>query len=109
MGEVYRARDTRLGREVAIKVLSAAFGLDGGRERLEHEARAVATLAHDRIVTLHDVGSAMIGGTETTYLVMQLVEGETLAARLQRGPLPLGQALTAAIDVAEEAGLPTRP
>jgi Tol biopolymer transport system component len=101
MGEVYRALDTRLGREVAIKVLSAAFATDGGRERLEREARAVATLTHDRIVTLHDVGSAEIGGSEVTYLVMQLADGETLAARLQRAPLPIGQALSVAIEVAE--------
>ena len=101
MGEVYRALDTRLGREVAIKVLSAGFASDGGRERLEREARAVATLAHDRIVTLHDVGSATIGGVESTYLVMQLADGETLAARLQRGALPIGQALAVASEVAE--------
>src|SRR4030095_9256866 len=102
MGEVYRARDTRLDREVAIKVLSSDVGRDrNGRERLEREARAIAKLTHPRISTLHDVGSARIGGADATYLVMELVDGETLAARLRRGPLPLDQALSVAIDVAE--------
>ena len=102
MGEVYRARDTRLERDVAIKVLSSTRGDDrDSREQLEREARAIARLTHPRISTLHDVGTARIGGVEETYLVMELVEGETLAARLQRGPLPLDQALSVAIDVAE--------
>jgi serine/threonine protein kinase/Tol biopolymer transport system component len=101
MGEVYRARDTRLDREVAIKVLSSDFGHGNARERLEREARAVAKLTHPRISTLHDVGSARIGSVDATYLVMELVDGETLAARLRRGPLPLGQALSVATDVAE--------
>ena len=102
MGEVYRARDTRLDRDVAIKVLSSDFGDDHtGRERLEREARAIAKLTHPRISTLHDVGSARISGVDATYLVMELVDGETLAARLRRGPLPLDQALSVAIDVAE--------
>jgi eukaryotic-like serine/threonine-protein kinase len=102
MGEVYRARDTRLDRDVAIKVLSSGFDEDpAGRERLAREARAIAKLTHPRISTLHDVGSAHIGGVDTTYLVMEFVEGETLAARLRRGPLPLDSALPVAIDVAE--------
>ena len=102
MGEVYRARDTRLDREVAIKVLSSLSGDDHtGRDRLEQEARAIAKLTHPRISTLHDVGSARIGGVAATYLVMELVDGETLAARLRRGPLPLDRALLVAIDVAE--------
>jgi Tol biopolymer transport system component len=101
MGEVYRARDTRLDREVAIKVLSSDFGQGDGRERLEREGRAIAKLTHPRISTLHDVGSASIGGVDASYLVMELVDGETLAARLRGGPLPLDQALSVAIDVAE--------
>ena len=102
MGEVYRARDTRLERDVAIKVLSSTRGEDrDSREQLEREARAIARLTHPRISTLHDVGTARIGGVEETYLVMELVEGETVAERLQRGPLPLDQALSVAIDVAE--------
>ena len=102
MGEVYRARDTRLDREVAIKVLSSGFANDGtSRERLEREARAIAKLTHPRISTLHDVGTARIGGADATYLVLELVDGETLAARLRRGPLAVDQALAVAIDVAE--------
>ena len=102
MGEVYRARDLRLGRDVALKVLSCRFDNDEeGRRRLEREARAIAALNHPRISTLHDVSSAPIGGVETTYLVMELLDGETLAARLRRGALPLGQALTVASEIAE--------
>ena len=100
MGEVYRARDTRLDWDVAIKVLSSSVG-DDGRQRLEREARAIARLAHPRVCTLHDVGSARIGERDATYLVMELVDGETLAARLGRGPLPVAPALGVAIDVAE--------
>ena len=97
MGEVYRARDTRLGRDVAVKVLSRHFDDEHDGQRLEREARAIAQLNHPRISTLHDVGSANIGGVDTTYLVMELVDGETLAARLRRGPLPLDQALTCCV------------
>jgi hypothetical protein len=104
MGEVHRARDTRLGRDVAIKVLSPAAGSGPeGRAQLQREARAIAALTHPRICMLHDVGTGVIGGTDVTYLVMELVEGESLAARLARGPLPLAQALAVAIDVAEAA------
>lgn len=78
MGRVFRATDTRLHRGVAIKIPAARFN-----ERFEREARAIAALNHPHICTLHDVGPA--------YLVMELVEGETLAARLQRGRLPLEQ------------------
>jgi serine/threonine protein kinase len=76
IGRVFRATDTRLHRSVAIKILAERFS-----ERFEREARAIAALNHPHICTLHDVGPA--------YLVMELVEGETLAARLQRGRLPL--------------------
>jgi serine/threonine protein kinase/Tol biopolymer transport system component len=102
MGEVYRARDVRLDRDVAIKVLSCHVGDDpGARERLEREARAIARLTHPRISTLHDVGSARIGDADATYLVMELVDGETVAARLRRGPMTIAEALPVAIDVAE--------
>jgi len=101
MGQVYRARDTRLDRDVAVKVLSSRFDDAHDGQRLAREARAIAQLNHPRISTLHDVGSATIGGVATTYLVMELVEGETLAARLRRGPLPLDQALAIACDIAE--------
>src|ERR1700691_473986 len=80
MGEVWKARDTRLDRTVALKVSKAAFN-----ERFEREARAIAALNHPNICTLHDVGP--------NYLVMELVEGETLAARLKRGRLPMEQAI----------------
>ena len=102
MGEVYRARDTRLDRDVAIKVLSGGLGDAGARrEALEREARAIAKLTHARISTLHDVGYACVRGADVAYLVMELVEGETLAARLRRGPLPLEQCLSVACDIAE--------
>ena len=88
MGEVYRARDTRLGRSVAIKVLPPQFGSDPRfRQRFEREARTVSQLTHPNICTLHDVGEAP-GETPhalaTHFLVMEYLEGETLAARLAR-------------------------
>ena len=102
MGEVYRAWDTRLDRQVAIKVLPQVSTInEAGRERFEAEARAISRLTHPRISTLYDVGSAPVGGTSLQYLVMELVEGETLAARIRRGPLPVDQALAIAIDIAE--------
>jgi len=97
MGEVYRARDTRLDRIVAIKVLPEGVLQDPGRrQRLEREGRAVSGLSHPHISTLYDVGHQ--DGVD--YLVMEYLEGETLAARLQRGPLPLDQALRFAVEIA---------
>jgi serine/threonine protein kinase len=97
MGEVYKARDTRLDRTVAIKVLAPRIAADpDGRERFEREARAVAALSHPHICTLHDVGR----DGETDFLVMEHLEGETLAARLVRGRLPLEQALDYACEIA---------
>ena len=97
MGEVYRARDTRLDRTVAIKVLAAAFASDQQlRERFEREARAIAALNHPHICTLHDIGRE----GDTAFLVMEILDGETLAARLTRGALPLDQALRQAIEIA---------
>src|SRR5688572_32027348 len=82
MGEVYRARDTKLGRDVALKTLFAAFATDPERlARFEREARALAALNHPHI--------AQIYGFEQSVLVMELVEGEDLAYRLKRGPIPL--------------------
>ncbi len=102
MGEVYRARDTRLDRTVAIKVLAPALvGDPHGRERFEREARVISKLNHPHICTLHDVGSALVEGHEVQFLVMELVEGETLAARLRQGALPIGEALEYALDIAE--------
>ena len=80
MGEVYRARDSRLRREVAIKVLSAEFSADADRRnRFEQEARSASGLNHHNIVTVHDIGSA----DETIYIAMELVEGKTLRELLQ--------------------------
>jgi Tol biopolymer transport system component len=108
MGEVYRATDSRLKREVAIKVLPARFaGNAEMRQRFEREARAAAALSHPRICAIHDVGSHE--GTE--FLVMELLDGESLAERLSRGPLPLdqviriGQEICAALDAAHGAGM----
>src|SRR5216684_1082264 len=88
MGEVYRARDTRLNREVAIKVSAERFS-----ERFEREARAIAALNHPNICTLFDVGP--------NYLVMELVEGPTLAERIGQGPVPLDEALGIAGQIAD--------
>src|SRR5579863_3921106 len=98
MGEVYRARDTRLGREVAIKVLPGILSERMEmRERLDREARALSSLSHPNICVLHDVGHE--NGTD--YVVMELLEGETLADRLARGPIPLAQLLGVARQVAD--------
>ena len=87
MGEVYRARDPRLGREVAIKVSAEQFS-----DRFAREARAIAALNHPHICTLHDVGA--------NYLVMELIGGETLADRLRRAPMPVDEALAIGKQVA---------
>ncbi|MBV9496635.1 MAG: serine/threonine-protein kinase [Acidobacteria bacterium] len=98
MGEVYRARDARLDRVVAIKVLPARFSHDPRlRERFEREARAISSISHPHICALYDVGSQ--DGVE--YLVMELLEGESLADRLGRGALPLEQALRYGVEIAE--------
>jgi Tol biopolymer transport system component/predicted Ser/Thr protein kinase len=98
MGEVYRARDTRLGRIVAIKILPDHVADRAGlRERFDREARTVANLNHPHICTLHDVGQQ--DGTD--FLVMEYLEGETLAERLKKGPLPLEQVLQYAIEISD--------
>ena len=97
MGEVYRAKDTRLARTVAIKIISATLAAGPeARERFEREAHAVASLNHPHICALFDVGQH--DGIE--FLVMEHLEGESLAARLARGPLPLDQVLRIAIEIA---------
>jgi eukaryotic-like serine/threonine-protein kinase len=108
MGEVYRARDTRLDRTVAIKVLPPHLAdTPEAKQRFEREARAVSALNHPNICTLHDVGSQ--DGTE--YLVMEYIEGETLAARINRGSLPikelleLGKQIADALDKAHREGI----
>ena len=116
MGEVYKARDTRLGRTVAIKILSPHLAEDPHfRDWLAREARAISQLSHPNICTLYDVGEAgghaTPSGAPASYLVMQFVEGETLADRLERGPLPVDQALaysvqmTDALDTAHRKGI----
>ena len=114
MGEVYRARDTRLGREVAVKVLPASLSNNSElRARFEREARTISSLNHPHICTLHDVGRApgAAGSGETDFLVMELVEGESLAQRLARGALPpadvlrLGGQIADALDRAHRAGV----
>ena len=98
MGEVYRARDTRLDRSVAIKILPAHLCLDPVRkQRFEREAKTISGLNHPNICTLHDVGNQ--DGVD--YLVMECVEGETLAKRLERGPLPLEQVLKYGAQIAD--------
>jgi len=97
MGEVYRAKDTRLGRTVAIKVLPAELARQpGARERLEREAQAISALTHPNICTLFDVGHQ--DGTD--YLVMEHIEGATLADRLHAGPLPVDEARRIAVQIA---------
>ena len=104
MGEVYKARDTRLDRTVAIKILSEALAGDPQfRERFDREARTISQLDHPHICTLFDVGeqNPSTGSRQAVaYLVMQYLEGETLETRLTKGPLPLTEALTTAIQIA---------
>jgi Tol biopolymer transport system component len=98
MGEVYRARDTRLERTVAIKVLPAHVSPTlESRQRFEREAKTISQLSHPHICALHDVGRE----GETEYLVMEYLEGETLADRLGRGPLPLEQTLRYGTEIAD--------
>ena len=108
MGEVYRAKDTRLGRDVAVKVLPQHLSSNPEiRARFEREAKTVSSLNHPNICTLHDVGRE----GEADYLVMELIEGETLAARLAKGALPLadtlkfGAQIADALDRAHRAGV----
>src|ERR1051326_6308354 len=97
MGEVYRARDSRLGRIVAIKTIrSSALGSDQARARFQREARAISALTHPNICTLHDVGQQ--NGID--YLVMEHLEGESLAERLARGPLPLNEVVRYGTEIA---------
>ena len=98
MGEVYRARDTRLSREVAIKVLPSELSSDSQRLlRFEQEARSASALNHPNIVTVYDVGRA----DSTAYLAMELVEGKTVGALIASGPIPMRRLLAVAAQVAE--------
>jgi eukaryotic-like serine/threonine-protein kinase len=98
MGDVYRARDTRLERTVAIKVLPALLSSDQRlRQRFEQEARAISSLNHPHICTLHDVGTQ----DGVSFLVMEYLDGETLSHRLQKGSLPMEQALKIGTEIAD--------
>jgi Tol biopolymer transport system component len=98
MGEVYRARDTRLDRIVAIKVLGASW-VDNPemKQRFDREAQTIGSLNHPHICVLHDIGHQ----EQVDYLVMEYLEGETVAARLERGPIPLDEAVNIAIAIAD--------
>src|SRR5207253_73392 len=97
MGEVYRARDTRLDRQVAVKILPAEFAQNAQfKMRFEREARTISQLSHPNICTLYDVGE--------NYLVMELLDGETLADRLSKGALPLADVLKYGTQIAEALG-----
>ena len=98
MGEVYRARDTRLERVVAIKVLPAHLSNNPqSRERFEREAKAISSLSHPHICPLYDIGNQ--DGID--FLVMEYLEGETLAQRFKKGPLPTDQVLQYAIEITD--------
>jgi serine/threonine protein kinase len=98
MGEVYRARDTRLDRTVAVKVLPQHLSSSPEvRQRFEREAKTISQLSHPHICALYDVGRE----GETEYLVMELLEGETLSERLAKGPLPLEQTLRYGVEIAD--------
>jgi serine/threonine protein kinase len=98
MGEVYRARDCRLERIVAIKILPARLTHDlEAKERFDREARAISSLSHPNVCHLYDVGVQ----DGTSYLVLEYLEGETLAERLRKGPLPLDQVLKIGIEICE--------
>src|SRR5688572_1061011 len=108
MGEVYRARDARLGRDVAIKIVSPAIAADaGGLMRFEREARMLAALNHPNIAAIYGVED----GAGAPALILELVEGETLAERIARGPIPVAEAIAyarqiaEALDTAHEAGI----
>jgi serine/threonine protein kinase len=97
MGEVYRARDARLGRDVAIKVLPAGVAADPERlQRFEQEARAAAALNHPNILAVYDIGQH----DGAPYIVSELLEGETLRERLKGGALPVRKAVECAVQIA---------
>src|SRR5262245_25129716 len=98
MGQVYRARDTRLGRDVAMKVLPPGLMADPDRlARFEREARVLASLNHPHIAAIYGVETS----ESVTALILELVDGETLADRLKRGPIPLKDALSIARQIAD--------
>jgi serine/threonine protein kinase/Tol biopolymer transport system component len=106
MGDVYRARDTRLNRDVAIKVLPPVFARDPDRlARFEREARAVAAINHPNILAVHDIGNADVidadhSSVRASYMITELLDGDTLRARLAQGPLPLRKSMEVTIQIA---------
>ena len=101
MGEVYRAKDTRLGREVALKILPEFFASEPERlRRFEQEARAVAALNHPNILAIHDIGSQGEGPKSAPFLVSELLEGETLRAILDRGALAQRKTIEYGVQIA---------
>ncbi|MEO8359106.1 MAG: protein kinase, partial [Vicinamibacteria bacterium] len=112
MGEVYRAKDSRLDRDVAIKVLPSNLARDADfRARFEREAKSVSALNHPHICTLHDVGQETVAGETMHYLVLEMIEGESLAARLGKGAMSLedvlkyGSQIASALDAAHRRGI----
>src|SRR5262249_37666375 len=108
MGEVYRARDLRLGREIALKLLPARFTQNEERlRRFEHEARAASALNHPNLVTIYDIGLV----DDLHYIAMEFVAGETLRQHIDRSPMPVQQALdicgqvASALAIAHDAGI----
>src|ERR1700756_1857795 len=98
MGEVYRACDTRLDRTVAVKILSEQLSdTPAAKQPCDREARAISSLSHPNICHLYDVGQQ----DSTSYLVMEYMEGETLADRLRKGPLPLEQVVKVGVEICE--------
>jgi eukaryotic-like serine/threonine-protein kinase len=98
MGEVYQATDSKLGRSVAIKILPEAFARDADRlARFEREARVLASLNHPNIAAIYGLEQS----AAQNFLVMELVDGETLAERIQRGPIPLDETIAIAKQIAE--------
>jgi serine/threonine-protein kinase len=102
MGEVWRATDEKLGREVALKVLPEEFAKDPERmARFEREAKVLASLSHPNISTLYGLETVDAGSSSTTFLAMELVEGEDLSERIKRGPIPVDEAIPIALQIAE--------
>ena len=97
MGEVYRARDSRLGREVAVKILPDAFANDAARDRFQREARAASALSHPNICAIYDVGES----EGRPYLVMELLEGQTLREKIGGQPLEIEASIAWGIQLAE--------
>src|SRR5450432_1737877 len=97
MGEVYRAQDTRLRRDVAVKVLPQAFATEAARERFQREARAASALNHPNICAVHDIGET----ASHPFLVMELLDGKTLSEHVGQKPLDIPSALALSIEVAD--------